>query len=247
MSPQCVQTATRCHIPQLDRAIGMGRLKGRWEVVLPGDPPPSQRDLLTEATLPVEERGLQQRYSLVETFDRFLPPTGHVVLPGPDPAKLPKNTTGLHLILLRIEATDDREGNSFIGTTTVNSGGVAGFPLPVLRYYVGASSPAMSEIPTTISLLQPEFAARFSPTQPIRFRWQALPEAKFYRLEVQQGDESILSAIVDSKTISYPAPPWLRESAETLRWWVLAIAARGKTLAQSIWREFELQSQGGSR
>src|SRR4029079_11335034 len=35
---------------------GTGRLKGRWEVVLPGEEIPSKTDLLTEATLPVEER-----------------------------------------------------------------------------------------------------------------------------------------------------------------------------------------------
>ena len=30
---------------------------GRWEIVLPGEEPPEGRDLLTEATLPPEERG----------------------------------------------------------------------------------------------------------------------------------------------------------------------------------------------
>jgi hypothetical protein len=44
--------------------------------------------------------------------------------------------TGAHQILLRIEATDDREGDSNIGTGTVNSGGVAGFPMPVFRYFI---------------------------------------------------------------------------------------------------------------
>ncbi|MBC7999356.1 MAG: hypothetical protein IAF58_15505, partial [Leptolyngbya sp.] len=78
------------------RYNGTGRLKGRWEVVLPGDTLPTRQDLLTEATLPIEQRGLQRRYTLVDSFDRFLPPTGQVILPGPDPAKLPKNTTGLH-------------------------------------------------------------------------------------------------------------------------------------------------------
>src|SRR4029453_3020494 len=34
---------------------GTGRLKGRWEVVQPGDAPPEARDLLTEASLPLEE------------------------------------------------------------------------------------------------------------------------------------------------------------------------------------------------
>ena len=42
---------------------GTGRLKGRWELVRPGDELPSDRDLLTEAALPIEERGLQRRYT----------------------------------------------------------------------------------------------------------------------------------------------------------------------------------------
>jgi hypothetical protein len=115
---------------------GTGRLKGRWEVVLPGDPPPSRRDLLTEATLPLEERGLQRRYTQLDRFDLFLQPMGQVFLPGPDPSKIPKGLTGAHQILLRIEATDDREGDSNIGSGVVNSGGVAGFPMPVFRYFI---------------------------------------------------------------------------------------------------------------
>jgi hypothetical protein len=85
---------------------GTGRLKGRWELVSPGDPRPSQRDLLPEASLPAEERGLQQRYTQLERFDLFLPPTGQVFLPGPNPDRIPKGASGLHLILLRIEATE---------------------------------------------------------------------------------------------------------------------------------------------
>jgi hypothetical protein len=109
-APAVVTGAT---LPQFGAQIsynGTGRLKGRWEVVLPGDPLPTQRDLLTEASLPLEERGLQRRYTQLERFDVFLQPNGRILLPGPDPAKFPKGSTGSHLILLRIEATDDKEG-----------------------------------------------------------------------------------------------------------------------------------------
>jgi hypothetical protein len=222
------------------RYNGSGRLKGRWEVVLPGDPPPTQRDLLTEATLPIEQRGSQRRYTLVETFDRFLPPTGQVTLPGPDPAKLPHRTTGLHLILLRIEATDDREGDSFTGVTTVSSGGVAGFPLPILRYYVSANKTLNK--PETLNLIQPEPNAQLLPTQLVTFQWQAVPEARSYQLEVQEKDskKSILSAILDNQTNHYTAPPWLQESVgKPLRWRVLAIGNDGAVLIQSEWYEFK--------
>ncbi len=113
---------------------GSGRLKGRWEVVVPGDPLPEERDLLTEGTLPLEERGLQRRYTLIDRFETFLPPTGKVTLQGPSPDKLPRATDDLHLILLRVEATDDKEAGSVFGPGQVDSGGVAGFPMPVLRH-----------------------------------------------------------------------------------------------------------------
>jgi hypothetical protein len=45
---------------------GSGTLKGRWEVVMPGDAEPTVDDLLTEATLPVEQRPLQRRYTLID-------------------------------------------------------------------------------------------------------------------------------------------------------------------------------------
>ncbi|MCX8115817.1 MAG: hypothetical protein N3D71_12225, partial [Burkholderiaceae bacterium] len=64
---------------------GTGTLRGRWEVVMPGDPEPTDEDLLTEATLPVELRARQRRYTLLERFEQFLPPAGEAVIAGPDP------------------------------------------------------------------------------------------------------------------------------------------------------------------
>src|SRR5687767_11190880 len=84
---------------------GTGRLKGRWEIVHPGEDPPAERDLLTEATLPAEERGTQRRYTELGRFNVFLPPTGEYVLPGPEVSNIPTSTEGMYLILLRIEAS----------------------------------------------------------------------------------------------------------------------------------------------
>src|SRR5881275_3295923 len=50
---------------------GSGRLIGRWELVKPGETPPEPRDLLTEATLPREERGTQKRYSQLSRFNIY--------------------------------------------------------------------------------------------------------------------------------------------------------------------------------
>ena len=64
---------------------GTGRLQGRWEIVAPGEEPPAERDLLTEATLPPEERGTQRRFAQLARFNEYLPPSGRFTLPGPDP------------------------------------------------------------------------------------------------------------------------------------------------------------------
>src|SRR5262249_28426280 len=64
---------------------GTGRLKGRWEIVQPGDELPEERDLLTEASVPAEERGSMRRYTEIERFNLFLPPVGRFILNGPDP------------------------------------------------------------------------------------------------------------------------------------------------------------------
>jgi len=93
------------------RYTGAGRLRGRWEVVLPGDPLPDPRDLLTEASLPIEERGVQQHYMQLSRFNVFLASGGRVVLPGPDPARIPNKAPGQYLILLRIEASGENDSN----------------------------------------------------------------------------------------------------------------------------------------
>jgi hypothetical protein len=213
---------------------GTGRLKGRWEVVLPGDPPPSQRDLLTEGTLPLEERGLQRRYTQLERFDIFLQPTGKVFLPGPDPSRLPKGSTGLHQILLRIEATNESEGRSELSTGFVNSGGVAGFPIPTFRYSI---------IPTSnqIALLEPNPNAQLSMGQRLRFSWQGISGANGYKLEVKQADRVIFSALLGATTNSYNAPPWLKQSqGQALSWKIQALKSDGSLLAESETRNIKL-------
>jgi hypothetical protein len=230
--------ATGETLPQFGAEIsynGTGRLKGRWEVVLPGDSLPSERDRLTEATLPIEERPLQRRYTTLQRFDVFVPPTGRVFIPGPSPTTLPKGSTGLHLILLRIEATDDREGNSDTGIGVVNSGGVAGFPLPVLRYFVTNDK-------RQLNLVQPNDRARLSVQQSIQFKWQGVDGAQGYKLEVSQGAVVVLSALLGANQTSYTAPPWLKEKIQQpLQWRVQALKEDGTTIVESPPREFQIQ------
>ena len=87
----------------------------------------------------MEQRGLRRRYTLIDRFDVNLPPTGGYTLAGPKSSLVPRNASGPYKILLRVEATNDREGNSNTGPGVVSSGGVAGFPMPMIIVYVGSS------------------------------------------------------------------------------------------------------------
>lgn len=241
-------------VPSTFRAVvaynGSGRLRGRWEVVQPGEDPPSSRDLLTEATLPPEERLLQRRYTLVERFDVFLPPTGRVVIQGPDPDRLPTDLEGLYQILLRVEASDDKEGDSNLssagaGLGVVHSGAVAGFPLPTLRYFVGSAREGgdFAARGGELQLLQPQKEEAVAGL--VVFAWTVVPNTLVYRLEVEtvEGSEELLSAVVQQGIASYGAPSWLAEKAngKALKWRVTAFGSGGQKNSSSPWREFSFE------
>ncbi|MDA8020412.1 MAG: hypothetical protein MPN21_23485 [Thermoanaerobaculia bacterium] len=220
---------------------GTGRLRGRWEVVLPGEEPPSSRDLLTAATLPPEERPLQRRYTELSRFNVFLPPTGQVVLPGPDPESLPDSIDGLYLVLLRVEASDDKEGNSSLanagaGEGVVHSGAVAGFPLPVLRYYVGATS---IQDPG-FTLITPLADAELAPGEAWIFSWTVSSVAALYQLEIagETEEEPLFSALLQQGIATYRAPPWLesRLPGSDFVWRVVALGPDGEKTAETPWR-----------
>jgi hypothetical protein len=227
---------------------GTGRLRGRWEVVLPGDERPTADDLLTEATLPPEERGAQRRYTELQRFSVFLPPTGRVVLPGPDVTRIPTTVEGTYLLLLRIEATDDKESDSdrsaasgTAGAGIVHSGAVAGFPLPVLRYVVGAGS---GDFPSAqrgdeLTLLLPRDAAVVSRDSALTVSWLEERRAALYRVDFETDDGvSVLSAVAAAGALSYQAPSFLleRASGKPLRWRVVALDFSGGEMRRSRWR-----------
>jgi hypothetical protein len=236
---------------------GTGQLRGRWELVKPGETPPEIRDLLTEASLPIEERVRQRRYTELERFSLFLPPsTQPFRLPGPDPASLPSDVEGLYQILLRIEATDDKEGDSDLaaagaGQGVVHSGAVAGFPIPPLRYYVGgAASELVPAISGTLETLLPVDQAVLDPSQSLLFSWTPISYAALYRLEIQTSEnELILSALIPAGVESYQAPPWLRDKTPDgkLIWRVLAIDFGANEIGKTEWQRLQIgaESEGG--
>jgi hypothetical protein len=239
------------HVPPLQAEIaynGTGRLRGRWEVVQPGEELPRERDLLTEASLPAEERPLQRRYASVQRFSVFLPPTGRFTLPGPDPSRLPTAVEGMHLVLLRIEAADDKEGDSNLalagaGTGVLHNGAVAGFPIPVLRYFVGAAADVPADPGAALRLLLPAEDATLPAGRAPEFTWAAGRSAALFRLDfTDSAGQPVLDAVLQGGVGTYRAPSWLREKAPDgiLRWRVRTLGPSGETVAETGWRTVRL-------
>jgi hypothetical protein len=238
-------------LPPMEARIaynGTGRLVGRWEVVLPGEDPPTAEDLLTEATLPAELRGTQRRYAELGRFNVFLPPTGRVTLPGPSPDALPADVSGLYQVLLRIEASDDKEGDVDLGAAgagagVLSTGAVAGFPLPVLRYFVGGAGSG-GVAGTHLRLLDPAPAASTEAGASVVFSWSQVASAALYRLQVQDAHGAeVLSAVVQAGVASYAAPPFLtvERAGDALEWRVLALDGEGGVVEETPWRRLEVE------
>jgi len=223
---------------------GTGRLIGRWEIVKPGEAPPTQRDLLPESTLPVEERGLQRRFTQLKRFNIFLPPQGRIMIPGPENRLIEKTVEGMYLLLLRIESAIDGLNQSNLasvnaGAGVVNSGGVSGFALPTLRYYVGTGGVAqIDEFNAPDNLLAPADQAEFTATQTVLFRWPTVAQVKYYRLLIEsESGAEVFSAVLLPGTSSYYSPSWLfKEPRPLLRWHVLAFGDNGVILSQTATR-----------
>jgi hypothetical protein len=234
-------------LPQIKAEItytGTGRLKGRWEVVQPGEELPSSSDLLTEASLPIEKRDTQRHYAQIRRFNVFLPPQRKYTLPGPNPADLPRALAGEYLLLLRIEASDDDVTQSNLavvgaGPGVVHSAAVAGFPMPVLHYFVGPSGAVAG--PTQLTPAENKI---FNPKDTVEFTWLDVDKGTFYQLEVIDSEgKPLMLALLPRETGMYRAPSWLAVRADhrEVRWRVRALDDAGQQLAQSQWRTFSFR------
>jgi len=221
---------------------GSGRLIGRWEIVKPGETAPTQRDLLPESSLPIEERGTHSRFTQVKRFNIFLPPVGRTIIPGPENQRIEKTVNGMYLLLLRIESAQDGLNQSNLqavnaGQGTVDSGGAAGFAMPVLRYYVGTGGEAQIDQFNAVDYqLAPADGAEFTISQSILFTWPTVAQTKYYRLIVENAaGVEIFSAVLLRDTRSYRAPSWLMRDAgsDLLRWRVIALDAKGTRLSET--------------
>jgi hypothetical protein len=214
---------------------GTGRLKGRWEIVQPGEEPPADKDLLTEATLPIEQRADQKRYTTIARFDHFLPPSEKFTLTLENPERLPLTADGQYLLLLRVEAVDDKESDSDlaavgVGPGVVHSGAVAGFPLPTLRFFYGGDARTLWQ---STALLSPGTEAA---VRPVVFTWRELQNASIYRIDLLAGSSvAIFSAMLPANVRVYRAPSWLtdRFAGRSIGWRVTALDDKGQELSRT--------------
>lgn len=129
------------------------------------------------------------------------------------------------------------------------SGGIAGFPMPLLRYFVVSPDQMNTDRSSANTLLQlsPEAKAVQDTAQAVTFSWIGFDQVKSYRLELVKDDEEILAAIINKGATQYTAPPWIAEQVDTpLRWRVIAFDSNGKKLVRSNWRSLTLRT-GESR
>ncbi len=227
---------------------GTGQLHGRWEIVRPGDLQPTDEDLLTQASLPIEQRPQQQRYLEIERFSVFLPPSGTYVLQGPDPARLPTDVNGPYMILLRIECSLDVESTGGfplegVGVAPIPAGSVAGFPIPPLRYFVGEEPASRVR---TIILVKPKDMVQAGKGSTTEFSWTGIPEASLYRVVViSPSNVPLLSALIRPGMLTYTLPPWMwtKTEAQHVFWAVDALDDLGSLLTRSEWRTLRRESQ----
>lgn len=219
---------------------GTGRLKGRWEIVQPGEEAPNDEDLLTEATLPIEDRGKQRRFTQVERFNHFLPPAGKFLLKLEDSKRLPILAEGQYILLLRIEATDDKESDSDlaalgVGGGVVHSGAVAGFPMPTLKFFVAGKNEKSGWEENALAYLPEGLSVK--PNALLVFNWRELSGAAVYRLEITDAQsKAVLSAVLLSPVTNYRAPSWFWTrfgDRKNLAWSVSAIDEKGKIISRS--------------
>jgi len=240
------------------RYTGGGRLSGRWEIVYPGEAPPTEAELRTEGSDPGSGEFAPRRFTQLSRFNVFLPPTGKVVIPGPDATRLPTSIDGQYFLLLRIESAFDAESPKegglimdgpevILGGPGGLAGGVAPFPLPPLRYIVGSGTTGRTttRVAATVRLRSPAANAVVVPAS-LRFLWMGVAVASQYRVEIGTPDGvHVFSALVPSTMRQYDAPAWLasrlRDSA--YRWRVVALDGRGRELGRSLWSAFHVQGR----
>jgi hypothetical protein len=91
-------------------------------------------------------------------------------------------------------------------------------------------------------MLLPDDNAVAAADQMIEFKWPRMQNAALYRLDIaDQTEQIIFSALMQSMTLSYHAPSWLRERATgEVKWRVVALDKSGVKTIETPWRKLRL-------
>lgn len=226
---------------------GSGILRGRWEVVMPGQEYPSAFDLLPEGSVPITQRGEQRRYRLISRFNTFLPPTGNAVIEGPNIDSLPFNQGGQYLVLFRVEASDDKESNIVTEQGIIDAGGAAGFAMPVLRYFVTGDAVKSRTIISAFELpLKLPLDHHVTSKKQVRFSWhpvKPLTNVAGYRIDFFDGTTKQLvhTAIMSNEQLQYKLDSAkFRGKHNKLFWRISGIAKSGDVILVSKARRLTL-------
>jgi len=120
--------------------------------------------------------------------------------------------------------------------------------MPVLRYVVGGGANAQTVLAnqgTQFASVLPRDGATLPASRPVEFVWAALPQAAFYRLEVEDdAGKLILSALLQAAALRYRAPSWLKDRAgnRSLHWRVVALDQKGALIGGTPRRVLRLQT-----
>ncbi len=153
---------------------------------------------------------------------------------------MPILAEGQYILLLRIEATDDKESDSdlavlSVGNGIVHSGAVAGFPIPTLKFFVTGKNEKIVWEENALVRLSESLSVK--PNAPLIFNWKKLSGAAVYRLEIlDEQSKAVLSAVLLSPVTSYRAPSWFWtrfRDRKNLAWRVAAINESGNIISQS--------------
>ena len=146
------------------------------------------------------------------------------------------------MLLLRIEADAEREGDSDLGAVgagdgILHSGAVAGFALPPLRYVVGSGEATVTRLGTTateVLLLQPNDGAIVPPDSAQVVSWFEDAAAARYRVELAAAAHAspLFTAYVRRGVMRYVVPPfaWERAGGVAVWWRVVAVDAAGRPI-----------------
>jgi len=148
-----------------------------------------------------------------------LPPVGKFQLKLEDTKRIPIIAEGQYILLLRIEATDDKESDSDLAALGVGGG---------KSEKIAGEENAPAGLSGFLSVKS---------NAPLIFNWKESSGAAVYRLEITDGQsKAILSAVLLSSVTIYRAPSWFWtrfKDGKNLAWRVSVIDDNGKIISRS--------------